>query len=123
MDTLSVTDKALSRAIELLKAIKAEYIIRLPTQELVTQGDMQLMSTKPAKQKRARTLPHGAYSNMCRIKGVHTMKVGDAIIFTSDGLDAQRLRGAAAAMACKLYGNESVITTVNGTCVEMLRVK
>ena len=123
MDTLSITDKALSRALSFLHAIKAEYIVRLPTQELITHGTLQLAPTKPTKQKRVRTLPHGAYSDMCRTKGVHTMKVGDAIIFTSDGLDAQRLRGAAASMACKLYGNESVITAINGTSVEMLRVQ
>ena len=125
MDTNSVTNKALDRAIDLLKAIKAEYIIRLPTQEPIAYGDMQLMPTKTAKQKKERTVPYGTYTNMCRTKGVHTMKVGDVIFFTSDGLDTQRLRGVAAAMACKLYGNESVITTVNGNgmCVEMLRVK
>jgi len=123
MNTNSVTDKALARAIDLLKAIKAEYIIRLPTQELVTHGDLQLMPTKAAKQKKVRTVPHGTYTNMCRTKGVHQMKVGDVIFFTSDGLDTQRLRSVAASMACKLYGNESVITTVNGMGIEILRVK
>jgi hypothetical protein len=123
MDTNSVADKALSRAIDLLRAIKAEYIIHIPTQEPIVHGDLQLMPTKAAKQKRVRTVPHGTYTNMCRTKGVDKMKVGDVIFFTSDGLDTQRLRGVAAAMACKFYGNESVITTVNGMCVEMLRVK
>ena len=123
MDTSLVATKALSRAIDLLKAIKAEYIIHLPTQEPIVHGSLQLAPPAPAKQKKVRSLPYGTYSAKCRDKGVHTMKVGVAIIFTSDGLDVQRLRGTAAAMACKLYGNDSVITTINNTCVEMLRVK
>ena len=124
MDTTnSVTDKALARAIGLLAALKADYVIKLPDLDPIVQGDLQLMPTKPPKGKRrSSTAPHGAYTRLCRDKGVHTMRVGDVLSFTTDGLDGHRVRGVACSLGGKTYGNDSVITTVHGERVEIMRV-
>ena len=125
MDTTkSVTATALSRAIGLLTALKAEYVIRIPDLEPIVQGNIQLMPTKPPKGKRsAPTAPHGAYTRYCREKGVDKMQVGDVLSFTTDALDVQRVRSVASSLGGKTYGDGSVITTVRGSIVEILRVQ
>lgn len=125
MDTTkSVTATALSRAIGLLTALKAEYVIRIPDLEPIVQGNIQLMPTKPPKGKRsAPTAPHGAYTRYCREKGVDKMQVGDVLSFTTDALDVQRVRSVASSLGGKTYGDGSVITAVHGNIVEILRVQ
>jgi hypothetical protein len=125
MDTTkSVTTTALARAIGLLTALKADYIIKLPDLEPIVHGDMQLMPTKPPKGKRsAPTAPHGAYTNYCREQGVDKMQVGDVLSFKPVGLEVQRVRSVACSLGGKHYGNDSVITTVRGDTVEIMRVQ
>ena len=125
MDTTkSVTATALSRAIGLLTALKAEYVIRIPDLEPIVQGNIQLMPTKPPKGKRsAPTAPHGAYTRYCREKGVDKMQVGDVLSFTTDALDVQRVRSVASSLGGKTYGDGAVITAVHGNIVEILRVQ
>jgi hypothetical protein len=122
--TKSVTATALSRAIGLLTALKAEYIIKLPDLDPIVQGDLQLMPAKPAKGKRRPpTAPHGAYTNYCREQGVDKMQVGDVLSFKPDGFDAQRVRGVASSLGGKTYGDGSVITAVINGVVEIMRVQ
>jgi hypothetical protein len=122
--TKSVTATALSRAIGLLTALKAEYVIRIPDLEPIVQGNIQLMPTKPPKGKRsAPTAPHGAYTRYCREKGVDKMQVGDVLSFTTDALDVQRVRSVASSLGGKTYGDGAVITAVHGNIVEILRVQ
>ena len=125
MDTTkSVTTTALARAINLLTALKADYIIQIPDLDPIVHGDMQLMPVKPPKGKRrAPTAPHGAYTNYCREQGVDKMQVGDVLSFTTDGLDVQRVRSVASSLGGKTYGDGSVITAVHGKIVEILRVQ
>lgn len=126
MDTTrSVTTTALARAIGLLTALKAEYIIKLPDLDLIVHGSMQLMPIKPpkpARKRRESSAPHGAYTNFCRAKGVDKMQVGDVLSFTTDGLDVHRVRGVAGSLGAKLYGNDSVMTVVRGGIVEIMRI-
>jgi hypothetical protein len=122
----SVTATALSRAIGLLTALKAEYIIKLPDLDLIVQGDMQLMPAKPpkpARKRREQTAPHGAYTNYLREQGVDKMQVGDVLSFKPEGFDAQRVRGVASSLGGKCYGDGSVITAVVNGVVEIMRVQ
>ena len=125
MDTTkSVTATALSRAIGLLTALKAEYIIKLPDAEPIVYGDLQLKPIKPPKGKRSpATAPHGAYTNYCREQGVDKMEVGDVLTFTPKMLDVQRVRSVASSLGGKTYGDGSVITAVGNGVVEILRVR
>ena len=124
MDTSLVATKALSRAVDLLKALKAEYIIHLPTQEPIVHGGLQLAPTKPTKGKRRTpSAPHGTYTALCRTKGVHTLQVGEVLVFDTGDLDAERVRAVACSLAGKTFGNASVLTTVSGKTIEMMRIK
>jgi hypothetical protein len=124
--TKSVTDKALARALDLLTALKADYVIKLPDAEPIIVGALELKPIKATKiRRRGLTAPHGTYTNYCRARGVDKMQVGDVITFTpeADGLDVQRTRGVACSLGGKIYGNDSVMTTVNRGLVEIMRVK
>jgi hypothetical protein len=125
MDTTkSVTATALSRAIGLLTALKADYVIKLPDAEPIVYGDLQLKPIKPPKGKRSpATAPHGAYTNYCREQGVDKMEVGDVLTFTPKMLDVQRVRSVASSLGGKTYGDGSVITAVHNGVVEILRVR
>ena len=125
MDTSkSVTATALSRAIGLLTALKAEYIIKLPDLDPIVYGDLQLKPIKPPKGKRSpATAPHGAYTNYCREQGVDKMQVGDVLSFTPQTLDVQRVRSVASSLGGKTYGDGSVITAVINGVVEIMRVQ
>lgn len=119
----AVSATALARAITLLTALKAEYVIKLPDAEPVVHGDLRLMPTKPTKGKRrASTEPYGAYTNYCREQGVDKMQVGDVLAFTPFNLDAERVRSVASSLGGKTYGDGSVITAVRNGIVEILRV-
>ena len=122
--TKSVTATALSRAIGLLTALKADYVIKLPDAEPIVYGDLQLKPIKPPKGKRSpATAPHGAYTNYCREQGVDKMEVGDVLTFTPKMLDVQRVRSVASSLGGKTYGDGSVITAVHNGVVEILRVQ
>lgn len=124
MDTSTVTAKALTRALDLLNALKADYIVKLPDGEPIVQGSLQLAPTKPPKGKRkALSAPYGTYTALCRAKGVHTLQVGEVLAFSTDNLNPERVRAVACSLAGKTFGNESVMTSVSGNIVEVMRIK
>lgn len=124
MDTSLVATKALSRALDLLHALKADFIVKLPDGEPIVHGSLQLAPTKPPKGKRkALIAPYGTYTALCRAKGVHTLQVGEVLAFSTDNLNPERVRAVACSLAGKTFGNESVMTSVNGKIVEVMRIK
>ena len=124
MDTSLVATKALSRALDLLHALKADFIVKLPDGEPIVHGSLQLAPTKPTKGKRAApSAPYGTYTALCRAKGVHTLQVGEVLAFSTDNLNPERVRAVACSLAGKTFGNESVMTSVSGNIVEVMRIK
>lgn len=124
MDIILKTAKDAAR---LLNAIRAQYIIVLPTGEQIIQGDLQLHvpDATPVKKPRAQSRhPHG-FLNQHILPYVKNMKVGDvAVVPVPSGADMNEIQGSSASIAAKLWGNGSYKTMRNYTTgnLEVLRM-
>jgi len=124
---MDIITKTARDAARLLNAIRAQYIIVLPTGEQIIQGDLQLHvpDAKPQRKVRAQSRhPHGFLNNhiLPYLKG---MKIGDvAVIPVPSGADMNEIQGSGASIAAKLWGNGSYKTMRNDTTgnLEVLRM-
>ena len=124
MDIITKTAKDAAR---LLNAIRAQYIIVLPTGEQIIQGDLQLHvpDAKPQRKVRAQSRhPHGFLNNHI-LPYLKDMKIGDvAVVPVPNGADMNEIQGSGASIAAKLWGNGSYKTMRNDKtgCLEVLRM-
>ena len=124
MDIILKTAKDATR---LLNAIRAQYIIVLPTGEQIIQGDLQLHvpDAKPQRKVRAQSRhPHGFLNNHI-LPYLKDMKIGDvAVVPVPNGADMNEIQGSGASIAAKLWGNGSYKTMRNDKtgCLEVLRM-
>ena len=124
MDIITKTAKDAAR---LLNAIRAQYIIVLPTGEQIIQGDLKLHVPDATPQRKARTPsrhPHGFLNNHI-LPFLQHMKVGDvAVVPVPNGADMNEIQGSGASIAAKLWGNGSYKTMRNDKtgCLEILRM-
>jgi hypothetical protein len=96
MDIILKTAKDAAR---LLNAIRAQYIIVLPTGEQIIQGDLKLHvpDATPVKKPRAQSRhPHG-FLNQHILPYIKSMKVGDvATVPVPNGADMDEIQGSSA---------------------------
>ena len=124
MDIITKTAKDAAR---LLNAIRAQYIIVLPTGEQIIQGDLKLQVADATPQRKARTPsrhPHG-FLNQHILPYLQHLKVGDvAVIPVPSGADMDEIQGSGASIAAKLWGNGSYKTMRNANTgnLEVLRM-
>ena len=124
MDIILKTAKDATR---LLNAIRAQYIIVLPTGEQIIQGDLKLHvpDATPAKKPRAQSRhPHG-FLNQHITPYLKDMKVGDvAVVPVPKTADMDEIQGSSASIAAKLWGNGSYKTMRNANTgnLEVLRM-
>ena len=124
MDIITKTAKDAAR---LLNAIRAQYIIVLPTGEQIIQGDLKLHvpDAKPQRKVRAQSRhPHG-FLNQHILPYLKDMKIGDvAVIPVPSGADMNEIQGSGASIAAKLWGNGSYKTMRNDSTgnLEVLRM-
>jgi hypothetical protein len=124
MDIITKTARDASR---LLNAIRAQYIIVLPTGEQIIQGDLKLHvpEAEPAKRpKRASRHPHGFLNNHI-LPFLQNMAVGDvAVVPVPNGALVEEIQGSCASISAKLWGNGNYKTMRNVTTgnVEVLRM-
>jgi hypothetical protein len=113
MDIILKTAKDASR---LLNAIRAQYIIVLPTGEQIIQGDLKLHVpdlTPPKKARKPSRHPHG-FLNKHILPYLKDMNVGDvATVPVPNGADMDEIQGSCASIAAKLWGNGSYKTMRN----------
>ena len=113
MDIILKTAKDAAR---LLNAIRAQYIIVLPTGEQIIQGDLKLHvpDATPAKKPRAQSRhPHG-FLNQHITPYLKDMKVGDvAVVPVPKTADMDEIQGSSASIAAKLWGNGNYKTMRN----------
>jgi hypothetical protein len=110
MDIIIKTAKDAAR---LLNAIRAEYIIVLPTGETITQGNLVLATMEERKQRAASRHPHG-FLNKHILPYLKDMQVGDvAVIPVPNGANMKEIQGSGASIASKLWGNGNYKTMRN----------
>ena len=124
MDIITKTAKDAAR---LLNAIRAQYIIVLPTGEQIIQGDLKLHVPEevPTRaKKRAPRHPHGFLNNHI-LPFLQHLLVGDvAVVPVPNGADMDEIQGSGASISAKLWGNGNYKTMRNTTtgCLEVLRM-
>ena len=122
--TSSVVEKAISKAETFLKAVNAKYIVVLPDGSVISHGELELAQPKQAGKRKRRdmSVPHGGYTSVLQIGGFDKMEKSDVLQFDVGTMSAEAVRGVACSRAAKMWGAGSVITTVSGQVVEVLRV-
>ena len=124
---MDIITKTARDAARLLNAIRAQYIIVLPTGEQIIQGDLKLHvpdATPPKKVRAQSRHPHG-FLNQHIMPYLKDMKVGDvAVIPVPKTADMDEIQGSGASIAAKLWGNGSYKTMRNANTgnLEVLRM-
>ena len=124
MDIITKTAKDAAR---LLNAIRAQYIIVLPTGEQIIQGDLKLHvpEAKPTKRGRQPSRhPHGFLNNYI-LPFIQHLEVSDvAVIPVPNGADMDEIQGSGASASARLWGNGNYKTMRNDKtgCLEILRM-
>ena len=120
----TLKDKAVSKALELLRNMGAGYIVMDEAGVVHTHGSVYAKKVKATKGKRRELIvPYGTITTFVKDKGLLGMAVGDVLIIDPEQLDSKQVRGVASSLAGRVWGNESVMTTVNKGLVEVLRLK
>lgn len=120
----TLKDKAVSKALELLRNMGAGYIVMDEAGVVHTHGSVYAKKVKATKGKRRElTVPYGTLTKFVRGKGLLDMAIGDVLIIDPEQLDVKQVRGVTSSLAGKTWGNESVMTTINNGKVEILRLK
>jgi hypothetical protein len=124
---MDIIQKTAKDAARLLNAVRAQYIIVLPTGEQIIQGDLKLHvpDEKPAKRtKRASRHPHG-FLNQHILPFLQPLNVGDvAVVPVPKGASMDEIQGSGASIASKLWGKGNYKTMRNDKTnnLEVLRM-
>ena len=124
---MDIITKTARDAARLLNAIRAQYIIVLPTGEQIIQGDLKLHvpDETPPKKKRAQSRNPVGYLRGHIMPYLKPMKVGDvAVIPVPVNSDVKEIQGSAASMSNVLWGKGNYKTMRNNDTgnVEVLRM-
>jgi hypothetical protein len=120
----TLKDKAVAKALELLRNMGAGYIVMDEAGVVHTHGSVYAKKVKATKgRRRDLTVPYGTLTTFVKDKGLLSMAIGDVLIIDPEQLNIKQVRGVSSSLAGKTWGNESVMTTVNNGKVEILRLK
>ena len=124
---MDIIQKTAKDAARLLNAVRAQYIIVLPTGEQIIQGDLKLHIPDDTPQRKARSTPrhpHGFLNNHI-LPFLQNLKVGDvAVIPVPNGATMKEIQGSGASISAKLWGNGNYKTMRNDNTgnLEVLRM-
>lgn len=110
----------LKKAIALLSALQAEFIIKTQEGDVYSLGDLVLADT--TKKKRVLSAPKGTHKNFLIAAGLDAMKVGDVITVHKGEFDRDSVQRRISSRACSLWGTGAVMTTCVEDAVEVLRI-
>jgi hypothetical protein len=118
---MSISDKAFTQAVNILKALKAEFVIKKEDGEVITHGEL-VLAEKKVRKHNPRQFPRGTYTDHVERQGVLDLGVGDVAIVDTEGLVKESVRSTTINMATKKWGAGSVTTSMNKGKVEVLRI-
>ena len=124
---MDIIQKTANDAARLLNAIRAQYIIVLPTGEQIIKGDLKLHVPDDTPQRKVRAQPrhpHGFLNNHI-LPYLQPLKVGDvAVVPVPHGASMNEIQGSGASISAKLWGNGNYKTMRNDNtgCLEVLRM-
>ena len=115
-----VSEVALSRALLLLKSVKAQFKVIMP--DGAEHGELVVVQPKSKTRQRG-PYAYGAI-NAYFSPLIGNMKAGDMVEVPWSEFEAERLRGGISAYAVQRWGKQSAITVVNREkkVIEVLRV-
>ena len=113
---------ALGKAIMILAALKADYVIQIPDEPIINEGSLEVVAPRERK-RRQMTVPYGTYSTFLTGKDFDKMQPSDVFLLEPGEFDAESLRSAAVSRGCKLWGNGSVISTIKNNVIEFMRLQ
>lgn len=118
---MQIQTKALTRAINLLKACGATYTVVSSGGRKFTNQPSQPRTL--VKRKKEKVPGVGKFSDYFRSQGLDRLDVGGVVVVPYvDGVAKERLRANIAGFAHRMWGRESAMTALNGTGVEVMRV-
>ena len=118
---MSISDKAFNQAVNILRALKTEFIIKKEDGELVTCGELVLAEKKERKHK-ARQHPRGTYTDMVSRQGLLDLDIGEVAVIDPKNLTAESVRSTTINLATKHWGAKSITTSLNKGKIEVLRI-
>jgi len=124
---MDIIQKTAKDAARLLNAVRAQYIIVLPTGEQIIQGDLKLHvpDATPKRKKRAQSRNPLGFLRGHILPYLKPMKVGDVVVIPiPNNSDIKEIQGSAASISNVLWGRGNYKTMRNATTgnVEVLRM-
>ena len=124
---MDIIQKTAKDAARLLNAVRAQYIIVLPTGEQIIEGDLKLHvpDATPQRKKRAQSRNPLGFLRGHILPYLKPMKVGDvAVVPVPNNSSIKEIQGSAASISNVLWGKGNYKTMRNletGNC-EVLRM-
>lgn len=116
---MNVKVMALERALATLRALGAQYIIKMADESMHAHGELKLALPEPPKRNKVpRTYTHNYYRPL-----VEPMQVGDCVVVPwTDNATHESLQSAVTAWCSNHWGNGSYISSQSEQGLEVLRL-
>lgn len=118
---MSISDKAFNQAVNVLKALKTEFIIKKQDGEVITHGEL-VLADKKARKSGVHQYPRGTYVQIVSRQGLLDLGVGEVAVIDPEKLTKESVRSTTINMATKKWGAGSVTTSMNKGKIEVLRI-
>jgi hypothetical protein len=118
---VNISDKAFNQAVNVLKALKAEFVIKKEDGEIINHGEL-VLAEKKVRKSSVHQYPRGTYTDHVNRQGVLNLEVGEVAVIDPEGLTKESVRSTTINMATKKWGAGSVTTSMNKGKVEVLRI-
>lgn len=115
---MDIKTKAFNNAINTLKALGTKFVVIDAQGNRHTHGDLEVTTRKRGKLQ----FPRNTYRNLATEQGLEMMQVGDVFMFDPKETKVESLRCTIISQAAKLWGKNSLTTSVRDGKVEALRI-
>lgn len=118
---MNIKEITLNKALTMLRAVGAQYIVKLEDGIEHVHGDLKLAAPEPEKAKRKRRVPVGTYSNLY-LPLVKNMKPGDEVLVPYGGQDPESVQAATTAWMSHNWGRDTYATHREDNGLQVLRL-